>query len=77
MEELCKYDKSLYMNRWRKSQWIESFKDNGFEIVEAETNMRYNSDKISELKPFMDGKFQNMEIDDFESISMFLVARRI
>jgi SAM-dependent methyltransferase len=77
MEELCKYDKSLYMNRWRKSQWIESFKGNGFEIVEAETNMRCDSDKISELKPFMNEKFQNMEIDDIESIGMFLVARRI
>ncbi|MCK5506692.1 MAG: hypothetical protein KAJ10_16120 [Thermodesulfovibrionia bacterium] len=48
MEELCKYDKSLYMNRWRKSQWIESVKGNGFEIVEAETNLRCDSDKISE-----------------------------
>lgn len=75
VQEMCKYDGALYMNRWRRSQWIKGFQEQGFEVLEAETNMKWDKSKVMEILPQLDKNYRH-DVDDLESISMFLVAKR-
>ena len=72
---MCSSDGALYMNRWRRSQWIQAFRDQGFEVLESETNMKWDKSKVQETLPLLHKDFQS-NLEDLESISMFLVARR-
>lgn len=69
---LMTWNRGMYVNRLRYSQWLEIFKENGFEIIHVErTNNKYvenNYKNISYLK--------NLEPEDASTMQVLIVCKK-
>lgn len=76
MDEYCRVDGSLYMNRWRAPDFRQAFQDAGFEILEFQAEMRVVDEKFNSVYPMVDKRFAIFPKEDLNIETLFIVARK-
>ena len=77
MEEYCHNDSSIYMNRWRASQFQIAFESEGFTILEFTPNIKATDEMVASEMPYLDERFQSCSREDLTAISLFIVAQKV
>ena len=77
MEEHCRYDASGYMNRWRASEYVKAFEQQGFELLESVPEMKVSNEILNSEIPVMAKRFSGFSKEDLATITTFIVARKV
>jgi len=77
MNQYCANDPSIYMNRWRASQFLYAFNEEGFTILEFIPNMTATEEMIASEIPFLNEHFKKCSQDDLSTLSVFFVAQKV
>jgi SAM-dependent methyltransferase len=77
METYCEHDGSIYMNRWRASDFVSAFEARGFEILEVNPEITCSEEYLEKQLPKLDQKYANYDLSDLANISTSIVARRV